>query len=175
MNALIVAAGLGTRLRPLTDTMPKALVPVAGRPMLEHQILKLKAAGFDHIVINVHHFGEQIIDYVKANDFGLRIDISDERSLLLDTGGAVRQASRFFTDGLPVLIHNVDIFPMPTWTLSIGSISPAVPTLRCSSASGRHPAIFILTNPSVCVAGRTSLLVPSRALSPMCESTFPPL
>ena len=111
MNALIVAAGLGTRLRPQTDTMPKALVPVAGRPMLEHQILKLKAAGFDHIVINVHHFGEQIIDYVKANDsFGLRIDISDERSLLLDTGGAVRQASRFFTDGLPVLIHNVDIF-----------------------------------------------------------------
>ena len=111
MNALIVAAGLGTRLRPLTDTRPKALVPVAGRPMLEHQILKLKACGFDHIVVNVHHFGQQIIDFIEENNsFGIRIDISDERGQLLDTGGAVRAAARFFTDGEPVLVLNVDIF-----------------------------------------------------------------
>ena len=97
MNALILAAGLGTRLRPLTDNLPKALVPIAGRPMLEHQILKLKAAGFDHIVVNVHHFGEKIIDFIGENrEFGIRIDISDEREKLLDTGGAVRQAFRFF-------------------------------------------------------------------------------
>jgi len=112
MNALILAAGLGSRLRPFTNTMPKALVPVAGRPMLEHQILKLKAAGCGHIVVNIHHFGQQIIDFIEANDsFGLRIDISDERGRLLDTGGAVRQACRFFKDSdEPVLVHNVDVF-----------------------------------------------------------------
>ena len=112
MNALILAAGLGTRLRPLTDSLPKALVPVAGRPMLEHQILKLKAAGFDHIVVNVHHFGEKIIDFIGENrEFGIRIDISDEREKLLDTGGAVRQACRFFAGSRePILVHNVDVF-----------------------------------------------------------------
>ena len=68
MKAMIFAAGLGSRLKPLTDTMPKALVPVAGRPMLEHVILKLKASGFTEIVINIHHFGEQIIDFLKANN-----------------------------------------------------------------------------------------------------------
>lgn len=111
-NALIVAAGLGTRLRPLTDTMPKALVPIAGCPMLEHQILKLKAAGFDHIVVNVHHFGQQIIDFIDENHaFGIHIDISDERQQLLNTGGAVRQAARFFRgSGEPFLVHNVDVF-----------------------------------------------------------------
>lgn len=111
MNALIVAAGLGTRLKPFTDTRPKALVEVGGRPMLEHLLRNLQAAGFDHIVINVHHFGEQIIDFIERNhSFGMDIDISDERARLLDTGGAVRQAAHFFTDGEPVLIHNVDIF-----------------------------------------------------------------
>ena len=77
MKAMIFAAGLGSRLKPLTDTMPKALVPVAGRPMLEHVILKLKASGFTEIVINIHHFGEQIIDFLKANnDFGLPFSIN---------------------------------------------------------------------------------------------------
>lgn len=111
-NALIVAAGLGTRLRPLTDSMPKALVPIAGCPMLEHQILKLKAAGFDHIVVNVHHFGQQIIDFIEANrSFGIHIDISDERQQLLNTGGAVRQAASLFQGSdEPFLVHNVDVF-----------------------------------------------------------------
>ena len=90
---MIFAAGLGSRLKPLTDSMPKALVPIAGRPMLEHVILKLKASGFTEIVINIHHFGEQILDFLKANDnFGLTIHISDEREQLLDTGGGVRKA-----------------------------------------------------------------------------------
>ena len=76
---MIFAAGLGTRLKPLTDHMPKALVPVAGKPMLEHVILKLIASGFDEIVINVHHFAEQIIDFLKEKDnFGIKIWISDE-------------------------------------------------------------------------------------------------
>ena len=111
MKAMIFAAGLGSRLKPLTDTMPKALVPIAGRPMLEHVILKLKAAGFTEIVINIHHFGEQILDFLKANEnFGLIIHISDERDLLLDTGGGVKKARSFFENSdEPFLIHNVDI------------------------------------------------------------------
>ena len=111
MKAMIFAAGLGSRLKPLTNTMPKALVPIAGRPMLEHVILKLKASGFTEIVINIHHFGEQILDFLKANhNFGLIIHISDERELLLDTGGGIRKARSFFDNSdEPFLIHNVDI------------------------------------------------------------------
>ncbi|MDO5523793.1 MAG: nucleotidyltransferase family protein [Bacteroidia bacterium] len=110
MKALIFAAGLGTRLKPLTNSMPKAMVPVNGKPLLWHTIQKLKAAGFDEIIINVHHFAEQIIDYVQANDnFGIRIEFSDEREQLLDTGGGIKKASSFFNDGKPFLVHNVDI------------------------------------------------------------------
>ena len=110
MKALIFAAGLGTRLKPLTDTMPKALVPIDGKPLLEHVILKLKAAGFNQIIINVHHFPDQIIEFLKSkNNFDLRIEISDERDKLLDTGGGVKKAKWFFDDGKPFLVHNVDI------------------------------------------------------------------
>lgn len=110
MKAMIFAAGLGTRLKPLTDHMPKALVPVAGRPMLEHVILKLKAAGFNELVINIHHFGEQILNFLRANqNFGLTIHISDERDCLLDTGGGIRKAEPFFRGNEPFLVHNVDI------------------------------------------------------------------
>lgn len=107
---MIFAAGLGTRLKPLTDNLPKALIPIAGKPLLEHVILKLKASGFDEIIVNVHHFPDQIIDFLKANDnFGIRIEVSDERDLLLDTGGGIRKAAWFFDDGNPFLVHNVDI------------------------------------------------------------------
>lgn len=110
MKAMIFAAGLGTRLKPLTDHMPKALVPVAGKPMLEHVILKLKAAGFTELVINIHHFGEQIIGFLEANrNFGLTIHISDERDMLLDTGGGIKKARNFFSGDEPFLVHNVDI------------------------------------------------------------------
>ena len=110
MKALIFAAGMGNRLRPITDTTPKALVPVGGKPMLEHVILKLKAAGFDQIVINIHHLGEQIIDFLKANqNFGVTIYISDERDYLLDTGGGIKKAEPFLQGNEPFLVHNVDI------------------------------------------------------------------
>ena len=109
-NAMIFAAGLGTRLRPLTNNRPKALVEVEGKTLLEHNILKLKAAGFDHIVVNVHHFGEQIINFLHAHDnFGIDIRVSDERQQLLDTGGGIKAALPLFADPGPVLIHNVDI------------------------------------------------------------------
>ena len=108
MKAMIFAAGLGTRLKPLTDHMPKALVPVAGKPMLEHVIEKLKAAGFNEIVINVHHFANQIIDFLKEkNNFGIQIWISDETEELLDTGGGIKKAAHFFDE--PFLVHNADI------------------------------------------------------------------
>ncbi len=109
-QAMVFAAGLGTRLKPLTDTMPKALVPVGGRPLLEHVILRLKAFGFERIVVNIHHFGDQIIDFLQANhNFGIDIRISDERDLLLETGGGIKKAQPLFDPLSPILIHNVDI------------------------------------------------------------------
>ena len=110
MKALVFAAGLGTRLRPLTDHMPKALVPVDGKPMLERVILRLKEAGCNDITINIHHFGEQIIDFIHANQsFGIDIHFSDERGKLLDTGGGIRKARTFLDGGEPFLVHNADI------------------------------------------------------------------
>ena len=112
MRGFIFAAGLGTRLKPLTDTMPKALVPLAGKPLLQWQVEKLRDAGITDIVVNVHHFPDMIIDAVRANDgWGANIRISDERDQLLDTGGGLRKAWR---EGLlpasePVLACNVDI------------------------------------------------------------------
>lgn len=95
MKAMIFAAGLGSRLKPLTDTRPKALITVGGKTMLEHIILKLKAAGFNEIVINVHHLANQILAFLEANDnFGIKIQISDETDCLLDTGGGLEKASK---------------------------------------------------------------------------------
>ncbi len=110
MQAMIFAAGLGTRLKPLTDTKPKALVEVGGQPLLWHVIRRLKEAGFGRVVINVHHFASQIVDYVRAHDaFGMDIRISDEQGFLLETGGGIRHAAPLFDAAAPVLIHNVDI------------------------------------------------------------------
>lgn len=108
---MIFAAGLGTRLRPYTDDRPKAMVEVDGLPMIAHQLLRLREAGFRRVVINVHHYASQIIDYVTANDgFGLDVAFSDESGQLLDTGGGIRKALPLFDADSPVLIHNVDIF-----------------------------------------------------------------
>ena len=110
MKAMIFAAGLGTRLKPLTDSTPKALLPINGKPMLEHVILKLKDAGFHQIAINIHHLGDQIINFLAANNnFGIQIHISDERDYLLDTGGGIKHATAFLQGNEPFLIHNVDI------------------------------------------------------------------
>jgi len=107
---MIFAAGLGTRLKPLTDSIPKALVPVDGQPLLWHVIMRLKAAGFERIVVNVHHFAQQIVDYLGTHQsFGLDILISDETSELLETGGGIKKARPLFDPSSPVLIHNVDI------------------------------------------------------------------
>ncbi len=109
MRALIFAAGLGTRLKPITETIPKALVEVGGKPLLGHLIAKLKSAGFTEIVVNVHHFADKVIEYLHNNDFGANISISLEESQPLETGGGIKHAAKFLDNGEPFLAHNVDI------------------------------------------------------------------
>ena len=110
---MIFCAGLGTRLKPLTDTMPKALVPLAGKPLLQWQVEKLRDAGITDIIVNVHHFPDQIIDAVRANNgWGCHITISDERDQLLDTGGGLKKAlhiTHYTLHNTPILACNVDI------------------------------------------------------------------
>lgn len=109
MQSMIFAAGLGTRLKPLTDRIPKALVRVGGKPLIEYVLKNLVAAGSKRIVVNVHHFANQIIEYLQQNNFGVDIRVSDETEMLLDTGGGIKNAAPFFNNSEPVLIHNVDI------------------------------------------------------------------
>src|SRR2546422_8051608 len=114
MKAMILAAGLGTRLRPLTDNRPKALVEIAGRTLLEITLSRLVAFGIREVIINVHHFAAAILDYLKTNDnFGMRIEVSRE-DVLLDTGGGLKKAAYFFLEdsnclGEPFILHNVDV------------------------------------------------------------------
>ena len=108
-QAMILAAGLGTRLIPLTDTMPKALVPVGGTPLLDLIIRRLLAQGYDRFVVNVHHFAQQIVDYVAQQDYAPLVHFSDETDQLLETGGGLKKAQDLFRDEEPILIHNVDI------------------------------------------------------------------
>jgi NDP-sugar pyrophosphorylase family protein len=114
VKAMILAAGLGTRLRPLTEDRPKALVQVAGRTMLEITLSRLRAFQVREVIVNVHHFADMVVDYLRANDnFGMRIAISREDPLL-DTGGGLKKASPFFLEdsrllGEPFLLHNVDV------------------------------------------------------------------
>jgi NDP-sugar pyrophosphorylase family protein len=110
MKAMIFAAGLGTRLKPLTDSTPKALVKLGGQPLLQWNIEKLIRAGVTDLVVNIHHFPEQIRDFLSQNsNFGITIHISDESDCLLDTGGGLLKAAHFLKGAEPVLLHNVDV------------------------------------------------------------------
>ncbi|MCX6283023.1 MAG: nucleotidyltransferase family protein [Bacteroidetes bacterium] len=110
MKAMILAAGLGTRLRPITDTTPKALVEINGKTLLEHSINHLQFFGVKEAIINVHHFPDMIISFLKKKkNFGMKIEVSDERDALLDTGGALKKASWFFDGGGPFVVRNVDV------------------------------------------------------------------
>ncbi len=109
MKAMVLAAGLGTRLRPLTNDRPKALVEVAGRTLLEITLARLREFGIQDVIVNVHHFADLVVDYLKAHDnFGMRIEISREE-LLLDTGGGLKKAGWFFEGNEPFILHNVDV------------------------------------------------------------------
>lgn len=128
MIAFILAAGLGTRLRPWTLHHPKALVPVGGVPMLERVITRLREAGFTDIVVNVHHFASQITEFLSQHDFGVSIAVSDESGALLDTGGALLHARHLLpaNPDEPFLVHNVDILS----NASLGDLAEACRTSR---------------------------------------------
>jgi len=109
MKAMIFAAGLGTRLKPLTDSKPKALVEINGNPLLYYAIEKLKQNNCSSIIVNTHHFSNQIINYIKGQNFGIPIEISDETNSLLNTGGGLQNAQWFLNGDEPFLVYNVDI------------------------------------------------------------------
>ncbi len=148
-KALIFAAGLGTRLKPLTDHMPKALVPVGGRPLLQIVIEKLRDEGFTELVVNVHHFAQMIKDFLaEHHNFGLDIRISDETDMLLETGGGVKKAAQLFTqDDQPFLIHNVDILS----NLSLGRFLSEASQRKVTFQGTRQPLAATLM-----VNGRTT-------------------
>lgn len=126
MKAMIFAAGLGTRLAPLTDTCPKALIPVGDRPMLQRVIERLRDAGVSEIVVNVHHHAGMIKDYLATHDFGLPVQVSDESDKLLDTGGGVVKAAGLLRGDGPVMLYNADIY----------SDFPIGEMIECHRASG---------------------------------------
>lgn len=139
MKAMIFAAGMGTRLKPITDTLPKALVPVGGKPLIEHVVRRLKASGIDEAVVNVHHFADKVESWVKGQDL-MDICISDERGQLLETGGAVLHARRYLEGCGHFLVHNVDILSDTDFQWFASQVRPdALATLLVSERkSSRH-------------------------------------
>src|SRR6266699_2329755 len=160
MKAMILAAGLGTRLRPLTDNCPKALVEVAGRTLLEITLSRLRVFGIREVILNVHHFADMIIEYLKANDnFGMRIEISREE-VLLDTGGGLKKAAYFFLEDSnsfeePFILHNVDVIS----TIDLGRMlqvhteSHALATL---AVQDRKTSRYLLFDEQLQLCGRRS-------------------
>lgn len=147
MRAMILAAGLGTRLRPLTDDRPKALVEVAGHTLLEITLRRLREFGIREVIVNVHHFADMVVDYLRKNDnFGIRIEISREE-VLLDTGGGLKKAAWFFLGGAreePFLLHNVDVLS----TIDLGLMvdfhrqNQALATLAVQERVTARPLLF---------------------------------
>lgn len=154
MQAMIFAAGLGTRLKPLTDDRPKALVEVAGKPLLAHAIERVRDAGATRVVVNVHHFADMVIDYLKHHDFGVEIVISDERDLLLDTGGGILKA---FQDGLfnedKILVHNVDIVS----DINLKSLADSQPRGTILCVARRDTTRYLLFDERHCMQGWTNI------------------
>lgn len=154
-KALIFAAGLGTRLKPLTDTMPKALVPVGGRPLLSHVIGRLSAAGYGDLVVNVHHFAGMIRDYIDGASFpdGVRVRISDESDLLRETGGGILHARSMLEDSESFLIHNVDILS----NLELSSVRLAEGALATLVVSPRETSRYLLFDENGRLVGWTNV------------------
>ena len=143
MKAMIFAAGLGTRLKPLTDTMPKALVPVGGRPLIEHVSRRLKDAGIDEAVVNVHHFADMLEAWTKTQDI-MPMRVSDEREQLLDTGGGILNAKGLLQDQERFLVHNVDIISNLDIDSLVGSMpADALATLAVSDRKTQRYLLFV--------------------------------
>lgn len=155
LQAMIFAAGLGTRLKPITDTRPKALVEVGGKTLLERTVGNLKHAGAERIVINVHHFAQQIVDFAQANNnFGTDIRISRETDSLLDTGGGIKKAASLFYPDRPILIHNVDILSNINLSGFYAAGSNADATLLVSE---RHTKRYLLFADDMRLVGWTNI------------------
>ncbi len=175
MKAMILAAGLGTRLRPLTGTRPKALVELAGRTLLEITLTRLRTFGITEVIVNVHHFADQVIDYLKSHkNFGLRIEISRE-DILLDTGGGLKKAAWFFLEDPPrldepFLLHNVDVISTIDFArmLQFHKEHHALATLAVQSRETFRPLLFDDHN-QLCGrrAGGTATSAPSRGSGAM--------
>ncbi len=181
MKAMILAAGLGTRLRPLTDNRPKALVELAGRTLLEITLTRLRTFGISEVIINVHHFADMVIDYLKSNNnFGIRIEISRE-DVLLDTGGGLKKAAWFFLEdsgrlGEPFLLHNVDVISNIDLRrmLQFHNENHALATL---AVQARETSRYLLFNNDLQLCGRrisgkdTLLPIPPPAIIPSPPNT----
>ncbi len=155
MKAMIFAAGMGTRLKPLTDRMPKALVPVGGKPLIEHVCKKLMASGIDEAVVNVHHFADMIEEWAEGQEWiskggcgagdglNMKVEFSDERAMLLETGGAVLHARKYLEGCGSFLIHNVDILSNADLEWFAAQVRPdAVATLLVSNREATRYFLF---------------------------------
>ena len=157
MKALIFAAGLGTRLRPLTDTMPKALVPVAGVPMLERVLCKLRDAGIDSFVVNVHHFAERIERFLAEKDgFGVPVAVSREEREPLEIGGGIKHAAPLLASPAGrFLVHNVDILSDLDVRWFLGQDDPqSLATLLLIDAPADR---YLLFDDDMCLVGWTNV------------------
>jgi mannose-1-phosphate guanylyltransferase len=160
MKAMILAAGLGTRLRPLTDDRPKALVEIAGRTLLEITLTRLRSFGVREVIINAHHFSDMILAYLKTNDnFGMRIEVSREE-ILLDTGGGLKKAAWFFLENSsgseePFILHNVDVISTVDLRrmMQFHTANQALATL---AVQDRETARYLLFDDVVQLCGRRS-------------------
>ena len=158
MVGIIFAAGLGTRLKPLTDTMPKALVPINGKPLLQWQVEKLREAGITDIVVNVHHFPDMIIDAIRKNNgWGCTITVSDERGQLLDTGGGLRKIinEKLSNKNAPILACNVDILSNIDISALIAAHDPN--TLGTLVVSERDTQRYLLFDEDNTLCGWTNI------------------
>jgi NDP-sugar pyrophosphorylase family protein len=158
MKAMVLAAGLGTRLRPLTNDRPKALVEVAGRTLLEITLTRLRDFGIREVIINVHHFGDMIADYLNTNNnLGLQIEISREDELLLDTGGGLKKAAHFFQEDVgkdePFILHNVDVISNIDFGQMLKSHN-AKRALATLAMQDRETSRYLLFNDSLELCGR---------------------
>jgi len=160
MKAMILAAGLGTRLRPLTNDRPKALVEVAGRTLLEITLARLRAFGIREVIINVHHFADMVVDYLKTNNnFGMRIEISRE-DVLLDTGGGLKKAAWFFLEDssrldAPFILHNVDVISTIDLDRMVQTHNERK-TLATLAVQTRETSRYLLFDEHLRLAGRLS-------------------
>jgi NDP-sugar pyrophosphorylase family protein len=183
MKAMILAAGLGTRLRPLTDNRPKALVEIAGRTLLEITLTRLRAFGISEVIINVHHFADRVIDYLKSNkNFGMRIEISRE-DVLLDTGGGLKKAGWFFLEDPsrrdsnqidePFLLHNVDVISTIDFArmLQFHKENRALATL---AVQARETSRYLLFDDHLQLCGRRASGTPTPGFAPQTAATQNP-